>query len=89
MELIKSNTCRTCAHHYAIPGVQAQPQLVCRRMPPAAAPIMLGGAHGQQIAWQSSFPPVLPTWTCGEFRQGILQTNGEMVSVTDEARGAA
>ena len=90
MELIMPNTCRTCAHRFASPqGAKAQPQLFCRRLPPVAAPVVMQGPRGQEIAWQSSFPPVLPNWTCGEFRQGIVTPNGEMASVNDEARGAA
>lgn len=79
MDLIKPNTCRTCAFRNVQPsGGAAQAQYTCRRFPPVAALGPINTPQGPQMAWQASFPVVLPNWSCGEFRPGIMKQGDEL-----------
>ena len=70
MVILRPDTCSTCPFKFAV-VTGGHRQLVCRRMPPVAAPIYnphFGVKPGQEpiIGWQTTFPLVQSDWSCGE-----------------------
>jgi hypothetical protein len=62
MTLIGKKGCRNCAHHFV-----DRENLMCRRYPPAAHPVVVLTPKGPSVAaWTSSFAPVTAEMICGE-----------------------
>lgn len=60
MNLIRRNTCQTCAFRHK----DTRQRLFCRRNPPTVVTIAQGTGSG--------YPQVMPSWWCGEFKPMAL-----------------
>ena len=68
MNIITANTCKTCKHSLADPNRQ----LFCRRYPPTCT--FVPGPQNQPLPI-SSYPPIHPDWSCGEYKPKIELQN--------------
>jgi hypothetical protein len=73
--LLKPEHCLSCTHSYR----EATGELFCRRYPPEITTLYATakGPSGQPqpviFGNVSSYPKVEPTWTCGEWKQGVIK----------------
>lgn len=63
MSDIPVNTCKNCGH-----AKQAASDVFCLRYPPQVFPVP---SQGGGLQPRSYFPPVMPTWHCGEWKSKI------------------
>lgn len=67
MQLIRQNTCATCAYRY-----RDGQELLCRFWPPTGQIVHAPGPMGMQPV--GIFPPVKPDWWCGQWK-GLVAAN--------------
>lgn len=73
-KLIGSDCCEFCKHAFTGPGLDGRPEIVCRRNPPSATPLMGMTPKGPVMQGKVSlFPKVEANWRCGVFERDPMK----------------